>query len=135
MKRLILAPLLLLCSCMATREAQAVLELELMHVKDATEELREATMAGATAEELDALDAELTAAIAASKVAAARIPEAVKEDAANFKGGIMGVGAAADGGVLALGLTALSWFMRDRRKRIGADPLQRQDIKTPPTTT
>ncbi len=134
MKKLLLAPILLLCSCMATRAAQADLELELMRVKDATEELREATMLGATAEELDALDVELTAAIVASKAAAARIPEAVKEDAANFKGGIMGLGSAADGGVLALGMTMLSWFMRDRRKRKGTDPLQRKDLVTPPTT-
>ncbi len=134
MKHLILAPLLLLCSCMATRAAQADLELELLRVKDATEELREATVLGATAEELGALDIELTAAIAASKEAAKRIPEAVKEDAATFKGGIMGMGASADGGVIALLLTGLSWFMRDRRKKIGTDPLQRKDITTPPTT-
>jgi len=119
---------------MATRAAQADLELELLRVKDATEELREATVLGATAEELGALDIELTAAIAASKEAAKRIPEAVKEDAATFKGGIMGMGASADGGVIALLLTGLSWFMRDRRKKIGTDPLQRKDITTPPTT-
>lgn len=135
-----LLPLLLiplLTSCLATTAALGKMNLAIADVEQA------AMVAKTAAENPDVTQAELDAAVATAlesgkdaMTAIADVTIAMKEDvAANATraAGLTGLGGGADGGVIGLGLTALAWWMRDRRKRRGGDPLQRGDIETPPT--
>lgn len=131
MKVLLLAPLLL-CSCVATSGALNKLSLEIADASAA------AAFAKATAEDVTSTQADIDAAMAlvaaeGKEVAAAvgELQDAVIADAKGFSG----MGGGADGGLIGLGLTGLAWWMRDRRKRLGQDPLQRADVPTPPTTS
>jgi len=115
-----LALCLLLCctSCFATSAALDRVNVAVAAVEEAVLN-PEVTQA-----ELDAVKAEAAASAEGLKVA-------VKEDAQ----GILSLGKAADGGAIGLALTAAAWLLRDRRKRLGKDPLQDKNISTPPTTT
>ncbi len=129
--------LVLLTSCASTQSARANLETQVLELRASYDELAAAGAAGATAEELAELDAEIMAKMADVKAAAEGVSAAVLEDVAALKdggAGRLGYGHGAVGGAIGLGLTALAWFLRDRRKRKGTDPLQRHDVPTPPTT-
>lgn len=51
-----------------------------------------------------------------------------------YLGGAVGAAGGPGGVAATVAITALSWWMRDRRKRKGRDPLQRTDVQTPPVT-
>ena len=131
---LLLVPLLV--GCLATQQA-----VTQAHLASETA-LAAAAQAQAMAENPEVTQAELDGAIAVAidkaqeaKDAALAVVEAVKADAANARAGISGLGMGMDGGMIGLALTGLAWWMRDRRKKAGMDPLQRADVPTPPTTT
>lgn len=137
MKHLALAAVLLVApGCLATQEALNDLNVELQAAQAAAIEAK------LKAENPDVTQAELDAAVAAAieaakeaKIAAGAIGDAVKADAkalADEVKGLTGFGAIGDGGLVAFILSIASWFLRDRRKRHGMDPLQRRDIMTPP---
>lgn len=138
MKNILLIPLFLLASCLATQ--QAVTEAHLA----AETALAAAEQASLMAANPEVTQAELDGAVAVAitkakeaKDAALAVIEAVKTDAENAKavaGGFLGGGAGLDGGAIGLLVTAASWWLRDRRKKAGMDPLQRADVATPPTT-
>lgn len=127
--------LLFLCTgCLATSAALDALNIQIGEASEA------ALVAKATIESVTSTQAEVDAAMATlvregqeTKDALMGVKDAMVADVENAKG-FTGFGGGADGGVIGLGLTALAWFMRDRRKRLGGDPLQRKDIPTPPTT-
>lgn len=138
MKRLLLVPILLLASCMATSGALNTLSLKIADAEQAALAAKAAAdNPEVTQAELDAIVATMVEKAKEAKDAALAVKDAVKADIANNADrvkGITGFGMGADGGVLGLGLTALAWWMRDRRKKAGMDPLQRSDVTTPPTT-
>lgn len=111
-----LLPLVLLCSgCLATSAATEEL-------KASIDALAAAQADPATTQaELDAL-----AAAVAEKVAA--VKEAPAQDVAAGKEWFLGLSEEQAGGtgLIGIGLTALSWWLRDRRKRQGKDPIQVQ---------
>ena len=138
--RLLLSVLLLLvCSaCAATRQASEDLESEVVELRDAMQQLKDATVAGATEEELAALDAKVSAELEDVKDSKDALTEAAQTDLDGRKEaakGLFGLGMPIEGGALAALLTGASWWMRDKRKKQGQDPLQRLDVATPETTT
>lgn len=138
MKRTILAaaPLLLLCSCLATQAAVEKANGAAVAAQAAADKaMARANSPDVTQAELDDAITEAVAAAEAAMDAAKAIPEAISTDLDNVKKGVTGFGGMGDGGLVGLGLTAAAWFMRDRRKKLGLDPLQRSDKPTPPTTT
>lgn len=136
MQNLLIAPVVLsavcLASCVATRAAMENLEKQVLEVTVAYEELETATITGAS--NLAELDERFASELEDVEIAKDELAVAITEDAKAVKnrlGGILGLGVAGDGGILALLLTAGSWLLRDRRKRKGTDPLQREDVVTP----
>lgn len=138
MKNVFLISILLaLTSCAATREAQANLEKEANDVKAATIELVQATQMGATEEQLNTLEENLNLQIKEAKEATLKLVEAGKSDFAALKSGGIGLLEGGLGGGVGLLGVGLSWWLRDKRKKRGMDPLQRTDAKwanTAPTT-
>lgn len=139
MRKLLLAALVvpMLTSCVATRAAMANVENELLEMRATAEEMRAGTMAGASGADLAALDERLSQDIADVEAAKDALVEAAEADIANLKDagkGLLNLGAAGDGGAIGLLVGVASWWMRDRRKKLGSDPLQLSSTKTPPTT-
>lgn len=123
--------LLVLAGCAATRAATEALEKETNDVRAGRIQLEEAYARGATDTELTAIEDQLKQDVKELKQAALNLKDAVKEDAQGFLGLTANT---ATGGVASLGITALAWWMRDRRKKLGKDPLQLSGVKTPPTS-
>lgn len=130
-QRILAAGLLaLLAGCASTREATENLEVQVLELKGAYAQLQVATAAGASDADLAALEQRIKDEMADVKDAKDALVAAGKSD---FQG-LMGFAKdGIPGGTIGLGLTALAWFMRDRRKKLGRDPLQRTDVATPPT--
>jgi len=134
------------CAGPAARE-QAVqvehLQAQLVHT---LEELDAATSAlpGETSEErIAALQDQFRAVSAALREAVQDLPAAWQEDletwqdtaggkAEDLIGGVLSMGGA-QGGLIGIGSTILLSLWRDRRKKLGGDPLQLVSTKTPPT--
>ncbi len=134
MRNLLTIPLLLLCSCLATQGALTKLNLQIesasqaaIHAKNRAEDVN------ATQASIDEAMAKLAEEGKATASALVDVKDAMLEDAENIKG-ISGFGMGMDGGILSLVTGAAYWLLRDRRKRLGQDPLQRSDVPTPPTT-
>lgn len=135
MRLLLLAVPLLLASCLATQGAldgvnAAVADVRAQQVNLAALQADQSATIGDVQEAEGALEAALTTMAQAVKA----IPEAAQADAQSLVGGLSGFGLGVDGGIVGLLGVGLSWFMRDRRKRLGTDPLQRANVPTPPTT-
>lgn len=130
MRPLLAALTLSLASCASTLSAADQMQTNALELRMALADMHQATLDGASQEELDAIDARVQAELAALREDAEQLRAAVAEDLEAAREGLTGLGAMGDGGVVGLGLTALAWWMRDRRKALGKDPLQRPS--TPP---
>ena len=137
---LILLPLL---GCANTRAANAQLEAEAAELEAARIELLVARLEGKTEEEIAAARAAFEAEIGDVQAAADAQIRAVQADIqANLETGVR-TGAIAVGvptpwaeimGTVAAGAAA-TWVARDRRKRMGKDPLQLAAVHTPPVSS
>ena len=136
---LILLPLLT-AGCANTRAANARVEAWSAEVEDARIELLVARLENKSDEEIAAARDAFEASLEELRGAADAQVEAVKADIqANLETGVR-TGALAVGvptpwaeilGTVAAGAAA-TWVARDRRKRLGKDPLQDPRIATPP---
>ena len=126
------------CAGAATREASAQVEHVQGQLQATLDDLAAAQATG-DMESIEGLQDQVVALSAALKDAVGALPAAWKADIDAAKGqgqellGTLTTGGA-QGGVIGLGLMALSWWARDRRKKQGNDPLQRKDIATPPVS-
>ncbi len=129
---LLLAPLL--TGCLATQGALSKLNLAIGDASVAALEAKNrAEDVNATQADIDESMAALMETASLTTDALEAVQDAVLADIESAKG-ITGLGMGMDGGAIGLALTGLAWWMRDRRKRLGQDPLQRSDVPTPPTT-
>lgn len=102
-----------LVGCLATSQATDAL-------KASIDELRAAQVDPATTQaQFDALEEKVADNVQAVKQAAG-------DDVASGKDWFLGLTESQAGGtgLIGLGLTAISWWMRDRRKKLGSDPIQ-----------
>ncbi len=135
-----LIALLPLVACANTRAANAQLEAEAAELEAARIELLVARLENKSDEEIAAARDAFEASLEELRGAADAQVEAVKADIqANLETGVR-TGALAVGvptpwaeilGTVAAGAAA-TWVARDRRKRLGKDPLQDPRIATPP---
>ena len=136
MKYLLPLLLLSLCSCMATQNALDTANLAIADLQHTTLQVQNAVNdPDVTQADLDAMLAVAVGKAVEAKDAAVAVGAAAIEDLKTAKDGFSGLGTLGDGGLITLGTTMLAWYMRDRRKKMGMDPLQRRDVATPPTTT
>ena len=139
MKHLLPLFLILLCSCEATRGANAALEAEAQQLELARLELMRTQIMGESQEAIDAARAVFESEVEDVKAAGAAQVEAARQDFQNALGAATKTGALAAGVPVpwaeilgtAAAAAGATWIARDRRKRLGKDPLQLAALHTP----
>lgn len=121
--------LALLASCAATRAATGALETDVLELKALVSQLDRAYATG-DAELAARLEAEIEVAAAEARESATAVKAAVDQDLQAAKDGLLGLSqGGTQGGLIGLALTGAAWFLRDRRKKLGRDPVQVAELE------